>query len=409
VSTSTGVPAAAGRQDRRGPAQLTDATRRPRIAGSRPAIGICGSYGGLNVGDEAILTVALEQLRREVPGVELTVFTRNCEHTRQHHDVERCIDARSALRDELTAEIERLDLLLLGGGGILYDREAEYYLHLPRIAQARGVRTATYAIGAGPLERRGERSAVADVLNGMARITVRDVRDRRLLEEIGVDREIVVTADPALLLEPVPRSSALDREGIRSGRRLVGMSVREPGGAAADVEDGVYHSLLAHAGDYAAERFDADVVFIPMERRDVKEAHRVISEMGLPDRASVLKANVGPREMLDLISQLDMAIGMRLHFIIFAALSGLPVLALPYAPKVTSFLDRIGLPTPRLVEREHAGVLLAAIDRTWDLRHERGRTVPGEIAAMQQDSRRTPGLIAELLPADIPHACARAS
>jgi polysaccharide pyruvyl transferase CsaB len=375
----------------------------------RPAIGICGSYGGLNTGDEAILTVALGQLRDAVPGVELAVFTRDCEHTSRYHDVERCIDARSALRDELEQEVDRLDLLLVGGGGILYDREAEYYLHLPRIAQSLGVPTATYAIGVGPLERRGERSAVAEVLNGMAKLTVRSVPDRRLLEEIGVEKDVTVTADPAVLLQP-RASSALDDQGLRnSGRRLVGMSVREPGGAASDVADGVYHRLLAHAGDYAAERFDADIVFIPMERADVREAHRVIAEMGLTDRASVIRAPLSPREALDAIGQLDMAIGMRLHFAIFAALNGLPVLALPYAPKVSSFLERIGLPTPQLVEREHAGVLLAAIDRMWDLRVERGRRVPPAIAAMQDDARRTPGLIAELLPADKVHAAARPS
>jgi polysaccharide pyruvyl transferase CsaB len=375
----------------------------------RPAIGICGSYGGLNTGDEAILTVALGQLRDAVPGVELAVFTRDCEHTSRHHDVERCIDARSALRDELEEEVARLDMLLVGGGGILYDREAEYYLHVPRIAQAIGVPTATYAIGVGPLERRGERSAVAEVLNGMERLTVRSVRDRRLLEEIGVERDVTVTADPAVLLEPSP-SSALAEQGLRnSGLRLVGMSVREPGGASSNVEDGVYHRLLAHAGDYAAERFDADVVFIPMERSDVREAHRVIAEMGLPNRASVLKVPLSPREALDTIGQLDMAIGMRLHFVIFAALNGLPVLALPYAPKVASFLEQVGLPTPRLVEREHAGVLLAAIDRMWDLREEFGRLVPPAIAGMQEQARRTPGLIAELLPADKVNAPARPS
>jgi polysaccharide pyruvyl transferase CsaB len=390
--TTTGAPTAAPERDVR-----------------RPAIGICGSYGGLNTGDEAILTVALGQLRDAVPGVELAVFTRDCEHTSRHYDVERCIDARSALRDELEEEVARLDLLLVGGGGILYDREAEYYLHVPRIAQAIGVPTATYAIGVGPLERRAERSAVADVLNGMERITVRSVRDRRLLEEIGVTQSVTATADPAVLLEPSP-SSVLRDQGLRtSGLRLVGMSVREPGGAGSDVEEGMYHRLLAHAGDYAAERFDADIVFIPMERSDVREAHRVIAEMGLPDRASVLKVPLAPREALDTISQLDMAIGMRLHFVIFAALSGLPVLALPYAPKVTSFLEQIGLPTPRSVEREHAGVLLAAIDMMWDLREERGRLVPPAIAGMQDAARQTPGLIAELLPADKVHAAARPS
>jgi len=32
-------------------------------------VGLVGSYGGLNVGDEAILTVAIAQLREAVAGV----------------------------------------------------------------------------------------------------------------------------------------------------------------------------------------------------------------------------------------------------------------------------------------------------------------------------------------------------
>jgi polysaccharide pyruvyl transferase WcaK-like protein len=45
------------------------------------AVGISGSYGGLNVGDEAVLTVAIDQLRRALPEARIVVFSRNPEHT----------------------------------------------------------------------------------------------------------------------------------------------------------------------------------------------------------------------------------------------------------------------------------------------------------------------------------------
>ncbi len=384
--------------------------RRPRAWPRAPTIGICGSYGGLNLGDEAILTVALEQLRRELPGVELTVFTRDVLHTREHHPVDRVLDAREACRDELVAEIGRLDLLLLGGGGILYDRESESYLHVPRIAQTLGVSTATYAIGVGPLRRHEERRAVADVLNAMVAITVRDAASQRLLEQIGVTQDITVTADPALLLEPALRSSGvLERQGITRDRQLVGLSVREPGGTTHGLEEGVYHRLLANAADFVAARFDANVLFVPMESQDVRQAHRVIAEMGAPDRAWVLKGTYGPREMLALIGELDLAIGMRLHFLIFAAIAGTPVLALPYAAKVTSFLEQLGLPTPQLLQREHAGVLLAAIDRMWDLRAERSRLVSASVPAMKEQSRETATIVAGLLGRELACAAARSA
>ena len=71
---------------------------------------------------------------------------------------------------------------------------------------------------------------VREVLNYASIVTVRDKQSFRLLEDIGVLREIVVTADPAFNLQPDPSpSDKLAKAGIGKGRKLIGMSVREPG------------------------------------------------------------------------------------------------------------------------------------------------------------------------------------
>jgi polysaccharide pyruvyl transferase WcaK-like protein len=98
---------------------------------------------------------------------------------------------------------------------------------------------------------------------------------------------------------------------------------------------------------------------------------------------------------------------MRLHFVIFAALAGVPVLALPYASKVIGFLEHVGLPTPQLIQRQHAGALLAAIDRIWDLRDEHRRVVAARMPGMQAESRMTAPLIAGLLAHKASDAAAR--
>ena len=361
-------------------------------------VGIAGSYGGLNVGDEAILTVAISELRSVMPEAEIVVFSRNVADTRERHDVDRVVPAREAMRAEIQSEVKRLDLMLLGGGGILYDREAQSHLHVSRIAQQIGVPTATYAIGVGPLERRSERQDVVEALNRMRFLTVRDLQTKRLLEQIGVERPIAVTADPALLLRPLPfPEPRLEREGIGKERHLVAMSVREPGGAAGELEAGVYHALLAHAADFIVDRFDADILFVAMERQDIREAHRVIGQMAFPERAAVLRGKYKPGELVGLMEHIDLAVGMRLHFLIFAAVARVPFRALPYAGKVSALLEALEMPGLDGVQPAQTGPLLAGIDRMWDLRERTREHLDARLPALQRRAAQTAPLVAKLL------------
>lgn len=354
------------------------------------SIGISGSYGGLNRGDEAILTSMVSSLRDRVPDVELTIFSREPEHTRANYAVESVVGPRELTRDEVRGHVEGLDLLLLGGGGILYDGEARQYLREVRLAQQLGVATMAYAVGAGPLSYEEDRRLTRETLGRMRAVTVRDVGAKRILENVDVDCDVEVTADPALIL--APRAFDRDRlrsEGVPGNRALVGMSLREPGLAAPDLDVDGYHAVLAHTADFIAARFDAEIVFIPMEQGDIRLAHAVIAKMVGADHAHVLTGRYEPGELLGLMDHLDMVIGMRLHVLIFAAVAGTPLYAMPYAPKVADFMGALGLPAPPPVTRDSVGTLLAALDRAWDLRHRQPTGLRGAVAGLQDRSRRT--------------------
>lgn len=111
-------------------------------------IGISGSYGGMNLGDEAILDGMASQLRQSI-AAEITVFSRNPEDTLSRHKVERAVPVRNLTRKEVSREVEGLDLFILGGGGILYDRDAETYLREVFLAHEFGVPVVVYAVSAG--------------------------------------------------------------------------------------------------------------------------------------------------------------------------------------------------------------------------------------------------------------------
>jgi len=263
-------------------------------------VGITGSYGGLNLGDEAILQSIVAQLRKDLP-VEITVFSRDAEDTKRRHGVERAVPVRKLSRSEVAPEIERLDLLILGGGGILYDADARTYMREVTIAREKGVPVMLYSIGAGPLNDPAAQKAVREALEHVHAITVRERAAQRALEEAGVHREITVAADPALLLkpEPLPRG-LLKREGLEGRRRLIGMSVREPGVAAPDIDQKMYHALLANAADFMVDRYDADIVFVPMERSvlDTQHSHAVVAKMLRAQRATVLKGEYTSGQLL---------------------------------------------------------------------------------------------------------------
>lgn len=367
-------------------------------AGRRLRIGISGSYGGMNLGDEAILEGILSRIRATVPA-DITVFSRNPSDTMARHEVERAVSARSLTRSEVTPEIRGLDLLVLGGGGILYDRDAASYLREVTVAHEVGVPVILYAISAGPLETPAARRAVREALNAPAStvVTVRDRLGYRLLEDVGVSREIHLTADPAFLLEPEELSvTALEAEGVDFTRPLVGFSVREPGPAAPDIRPDQYYALLANAADYIVERYGAEVLFVPMEKTDVQHSHAVVAHMNNAERAEILRRKYSPRQILDLMGRFELAVGMRLHFLIFAALRGTPFAALPYASKVSGLLEDLEMETPPLGSIG-IGQLIARIDRSWDARAEIRATIGQRLPALRARAAQTNELLLALL------------
>lgn len=362
-------------------------------------VGICGSYGGMNLGDEAILESIICELRQRLP-VVITVFSNDPEDTLERHRVERAVRVRRLSRAGLTQEIRALDLLVLGGGGILYDGEAAAMVRPAQIAHEMSVPAMTWAVGAGPLVRPAERAAVQRALEGARLITVRDHGSGVLLEDIGITRDIHVTADPALLLEPAPFTAEMLRdEGVAPGACLVGMSIREPGPAAPGLDEARYHELLANVIDYLARRMGATTLFIPMEQEDLRQAHGVAARVAHVQRhLRILQGQYSARQVRGLMSRLRFAIGMRLHFLLFAASAGVPFVALPYGAKISELVDELDMSMPP-IQAMNTGQLLAAIDEAWHLREELQDRLVAHTERLVERAAQTATLAADLLRA----------
>ena len=119
------------------------------------------------------------------------------------------------------------DVVMLGGGGLLYDtadggapraQNVAYYAGLLRHAQELGRATAVLGIGVQGIHTPLGRAAYAEVLRRAAHVSVRDPGDLQVLrEELGVDRA-VLAADLGFGLAPWVWP-AVRRPGAAAGAR----------------------------------------------------------------------------------------------------------------------------------------------------------------------------------------------
>ena len=195
-------------------------------------VAISGSYGGMNLGDEAILEVVLRDLRADLD-VDVVVFSRNAEDTERRHKV-RAVPIREMHKNDVFGELRKLDLLIVGGGGILFDGLVADVLRDVNWAKELRIPVMVYAVSVGPLKTPESKQLVVSALNKVDKITVRENEAKRILHDLGIEQEIEVTADPGLLLKPQSfTKEMLKMEGINPDTPLVGFSVREPGPASA--------------------------------------------------------------------------------------------------------------------------------------------------------------------------------
>ncbi|MDI6815985.1 MAG: polysaccharide pyruvyl transferase CsaB [Actinomycetota bacterium] len=293
---------------------------------------ISGYYGFGNTGDEAILSAMVTSLKSEVPNAEITVASYRPFETEAKYGVKAIPRSVGSVRQAL----KKSDLFISGGGGLLQDvtsiRSLVYYCSLLLLARLERVPIMIYGQGIGPLNRYFSRFLTKLAISGANVIAVRDEGSKKMLQQIGVRREVVVTGDPALLLKPV-RMSRLN--GLE--RPIVGFALR--------AWRGIEFGRIAAAADSIKARTGSSIVFIPFHaKRDDSVAEQITARMKEP--ATVINGIELPAEVMGVIGELDVLVGMRLHSNIFAALQGIPFLPVAYDPKVDEFSKAVGAHAP---------------------------------------------------------------
>ena len=320
-----------------------------------PRIVIQGSYGRGNLGDEIILECMLAELRSHFPSASFVVISDDPDDTKRRHGVESI--KRGGGRMQRLRRLQSLtgaDLFILGGGELLKqygssDVSVMTWLGPLGLAHEMGVPTMTWAVGVSEALSPRAEAATKEVLSKTDAVLVRDQQSLEVLQRLGV-RKAQLTADPAFLFpgrHPGARGhpdSDQPKVSVFVNKWYVDRSVIP------DIELwGRFEKGLAEALDGLIETQGARVRFIPMLVADIGDDDRAVAReiAGLSKNRESMELREDPvpaEELLTLISESSLVVGMRLHSLILAAALGVPALAVEYQSKVRRFSLSIGAP-----------------------------------------------------------------
>lgn len=300
---------------------------------------VSGYYGFHNIGDEAVLRCVTEEISDTIADAQLTILSNDPQDTREKYHVD------SVPRMKFWQVLKALwntDMLISGGGSLLQDVTGRfsihYYLLIIMAALLFHKPVFIYSQGIGPINGKFNRWLTGWVLKKVDGIAVRDERSAQLLMQIGISQQTInITADPVLRLEkaePETGAEILRKVGIRreEGRPLVGWAVKSG--------DPRFLGEVTRCVRYLREKYDADCVMIPFHyEQDAKCIQQLREELG--DEAYYVMEKQLTDDMLSIIGNLDLLVGVRLHSLIYAAVSDVPMIGISYDPKIDAFLESV--------------------------------------------------------------------
>ena len=304
---------------------------------------ISGYYGFNNIGDESILQAVVDNLRSKINDIEITVLSKNPDFTAQKYGV--CSVNRKSIKDIVKA-VRRCDLLISGGGSLLQDVTSKksilYYLMIMWSALLFRKKIFIYSQGIGPIQSKFNRRLTAVTLKRANGIVVRDEASKELLVEIGLKSDdVIVTADPVLRVKRADLSigrEILLAEGFspEPDRITVGFAVREKK-IGSSFMDEICISIRRLVDEYQAR-----IVLIPFHySEDMAVIEEIESRLGKD--VCCIKHKYLTNEMLSIIGNMDILVGVRLHALIHAAIMDVPMIAISYDPKINSFMHSMDL------------------------------------------------------------------
>ena len=340
---------------------------------------IIGHYGFRNLGDEAILAGMLSLLRETFPDGRWMVASGDPEDTRQRHGV-LAVDRTDV--PLLLSEAYRSRMVIVGGGGLLSDQwgfrpehvlsrdagDIPGYLGPALAAAAVGRPVVVWGVGVGPFGGRRSHRWVKALAEIASDFTVRTEEDRAELESIDIHTSLV-TGDPAWLMKATDLPADLAGTLSDLPRPIVGVAPRSWGSEPIQANR---EQMIAESLDAFCAKIGGSVVFVPMQELggdefdDRRCCQRIVDLMNTPN-THIVPPGLGPGQIIKAFGRCELALNMRLHGTILAALGGTPSVSVSYDPKVARLAGELGLRHLCLSDEEYSlSRLVESLESAWE-------------------------------------------
>ena len=327
-------------------------------------IALFGSYGEGNLGDEAICSAVIADIKNIYPDAEILLFSHDVEDSMRRHGKNNNLKVRpmiatgfrslikqmkSSMFKESLNELKECNLVIIGGGGLFYDSEVSVGVNpiliwLIRVLIFRylKLKIVLYGLGVGPIKSFISKKLLKILGNMVHSITVRDKYSEDILKSCKIYTPIVISADPVwgtvwetrtmqdINKTPMLKYDAKNKLGIQL-RKVKGMKETE------------FITLMAEFIDIMIDKYLLSVALIPMSSRDPDD-RLLLEKIQVKVRNENHVEIVDTKKVTDVpnvMQECDVLILSRMHSIIMASNLGIPYIALSYSPKTDDLLYRL--------------------------------------------------------------------
>jgi polysaccharide pyruvyl transferase WcaK-like protein len=306
---------------------------------------LLGAYGHGNVGDLAILDAMIEDLNNDKE-IIYTVASKDL-FLKEHYN----INFVNPFSIKGLLHCLKQDALVVGGGG-LYGHETHLYMKImmPFLIVAKMLlnrKLVFYNLGVYRAEKKTILKVLWFIIRRADGILFRDDTDidivpSDILQRAKIEPDITFSLRPK---EPKDKDIV---DLLKSSDNVVGLSLRFVNYK--DTYNEYDECIAVTVKQVLIDEFlekEMHILFMPFQPLDLVYIEHYFGDVieKYKDKFLILRTEKYTiNEIKWIISRLQLALGMRLHFQIFSHDLGVPIIGISYAPKNTNFLAKVEAP-----------------------------------------------------------------